>query len=94
MDLPFECGFKLYLKCINNIKQENEKEVKNHIRQVWLIELQHGYKGNFEKYYNSKVSMSKDRTMKSKEKDYEEERIIKDITKKKDVKLKERKIIL
>lgn len=93
MDLPFERGFKLYLKCIDNIKQELEKEVKDHVRQIWLIEIQNGYKGDFEKYYKSKVSVSNDRSLGKDMRDSEEKRIINDVTNKDNIKLQERKVV-
>ena len=93
MDLPFERGFKLYLKCIDNIKQELEKEVKDHVRQIWLIEIQNGYKGDFEKYYKSKVSVSNDRSLGKDMRDSEEKRIINDVTNKENIKLQERKVV-
>lgn len=93
MNLPFERGFKLYLKCIDNIKQELEKEVKDHVRQIWLIEIQNGYKGDFEKYYKSKVSVSNDRSLGKDMRDSEEKRIINDVTNKDNIKLQERKVV-
>jgi len=93
LDLPFERGFKLYLKCIDNIKQELEKEVKDHVRQIWLIEIQNGYKGDFEKYYKSKVSVSNDRSLGKDMRDSEEKRIINDVTNKDNIKLQERKVV-
>jgi len=93
LDLPFERGFKLYLKCIDNIKQELEKEVKDHVRQIWLIEIQNGYKGDFEKYYKSKVSVSNDRSLGKDMRDSEEKRIINDVTNKENIKLQERKVV-
>ena len=93
MDLPFERGFKLYLKCIDNIKQKLEKEVKDHVRQIWLIEIQNGYKGDFEKYYKSKVSVSNDRSLGKDMRDSEEKRIINDVTNKDNIKLQERKVV-
>jgi len=93
LNLPFERGFKLYLKCIDNIKQELEKEVKDHVRQIWLIEIQNGYKGDFEKYYKSKVSVSNDRSLGKDMRDSEEKRIINDVTNKDNIKLQERKVV-
>jgi len=93
LNLPFERGFKLYLKCIDNIKQELEKEVKDHVRQIWLIEIQNGYKGDFEKYYKSKVSVSNDRSLGKDMRDSEEKRIINDVTNKENIKLQERKVV-
>ena len=94
MDLPFERGFKLYLKCIDNIKQKLEKEVKDHVRQIWLIEIQNGYKGDFEKYYKSKVSVSNDRSLGKDERQSEEDRIINKVKDHESIKLQEKEVII
>ena len=90
MNLSFRDGFKLYLKCIELMKEDQEKEIKDHVRQVWLIEIQHGYKGDFESYYKSKVKISENRALGKQFRDSEEERIINEIEDKKNIKLKER----
>lgn len=90
MNLSFKDGFKLYLKCINLMKEDQEKEVKDNVRQVWLIEIQNGYKGNFEDYYNSKVKISENKSLGKDLRNTEEDRILKDIESKKNIKLKER----
>lgn len=92
MDLSFKDGFKLYLKCVNLMKEDQEKEVKDHVRQVWLIEIQNGYKGDFESYYKSKVKVSENKTLGKDFRDSEEERILKELEGKKNIKFKERVI--
>ena len=93
MNLPFERGFKLYLKCIDNIKQNLEEKFKDKIRQIWLVEIQHGYKSDFETYYKSKVAVSESRSLGKDMRDSEEKRIINDVTNKENIKLQERKVV-
>jgi hypothetical protein len=90
MNLSFKDGFKLYLKCIDLIKEDQEKEVKDHIRQIWLIEIQNGYKGDFESYYKSKVIISENKVLGKNFRDSEEKRILNDMDGKNNIKLKER----
>ena len=90
MNLSFKDGFKLYLKCIENIKEDQEKEIRDHIRQIWLIEIQNGYEGDFESYYKSKIKVSENRVLGKDFRDSEEKRILEKIERKKNVKLKER----
>lgn len=94
LNLPFKSGFKLYLKCVDHIKDEQEKELKDHIRQVWLIEIQNGYTGDFESYYKSKLKISENQSLGKDFRESEETRILKDIENKKNIKLKERKVVL
>jgi len=94
LNLPFERGFKLYLKCIDNIKQDIEKELKDNIRQIWLIEIQHGCKSDFETYYKSKCTTSENRTLGKDVRNAEEERIINEMTDKENIKLQERKVVI
>lgn len=88
LNLPFESGFKLYLKCIDRIKFQTEEKQKDKIWDMFLIEIQGGYEGNFEDYYKSKIKVSENKTLGKKFRDSEEERIIKDIESKKNIKLK------
>jgi hypothetical protein len=90
LNLSFKDGFKLYLKCINLMKEDLEKELKDNVRQVWLIEIQNGYKGDFESYYKSKIKVSENKTFGKDFRHSEETRIIKDINSKENIKLKER----
>ena len=94
LDLPFKRGFKLYLKGIENIKEDNEKEIKDHVRQIWLIEIQNGYQGDFESYYKSKIKISENQSLGKSFRDSEEDRILKEIEGKKNIKLKESKVII
>ena len=92
LNLTFYHGFKLYLKGINTIKQNQEKEIKNNVMKVWLVEIQNGYKGDFETYYKSKVSLSENKILEKSFKESEEKRIISEIEGRKEVKMKERSI--
>ena len=88
MNLSFRDGFKLYLKCIDLIKEE--KEVRDNISQLWLVEIQHGYEGDFESYYKSQISGQENKILGKDFRDSEEKRILEKIERKKNVKLKER----
>lgn len=94
MSLSFKDGFKLYLKCIDLIQEQKEKEIRDNERQLWLVEIQNGCKENFEDYYKSKVRRSENNSLGKDLRDSEEKRIIEDIETKKNIKLKERKLKL
>lgn len=91
LNLSFKDGFKLYLKGIERIRELDEKEAKNHLRQLWLVEIQHGLKDTFEEYCKKNLLKKQDEKCSNKEyKDKENDRIIREIENKKDIKLKER----
>lgn len=90
LSLPIKSGLKLYLKCLD---RENNSKTWD----IFLIDRQLGYKGSFEEYSKFIKNQSITNNMTPKEKDNEEERIIKKIEKaekEKKVKLKERKFLL
>lgn len=78
LNLPFERGFKLYLKCIDNIEKELEKELKDRLWSLWLIEIQHGCKQTFEDYYKIKQANSIDKSLTKDARKEEEARIIRE----------------
>ena len=77
LNLPFDRGYRLYKKCIDNIKDKLIEKGKDRIFQVWLVDLRLGYKGDFETYYKRHVKVSETNNMTRDEKTAEEERIIK-----------------
>lgn len=87
LNLPFEDGFKLYLKCIENINRDE-------IKKVWLIEIQNGYKGDFESYYQENLLKNENKILGRNFRENESKRIIEEISNKKDVKMKEMSVIL
>jgi len=94
LNLPFESGFKLYLKALDVIKAEKEKEAKDHVRQMWLLEVQGGCELSFEDYYNLKLKVAESNSLSRDSKISEEKRIIDMIEKKNEKKMKEVKIAL
>lgn len=94
LNLEFKSGFKLYLKCIKLLNEEKEKEIKDKIFQIWLIDIQNGYKGNFEKYYQDKIRKVEESNLTRKEKISEEQRINKKVELKKHAKMEEVKFNL
>lgn len=94
LDLPFERGFKLYLKCLNHIKEDKEEILKERIFKIWLIEIQNGYKGDFEKYYQDKIKKAETSNLTFEEKILEEKRIHTKIKIKKHAKMEEVKFNL
>lgn len=77
MNLPFDRGYKLYKKCIDNINKKLIEKNKDRIFEVWLVDLSLGYKGDFESYYKRHLNISETNNMTRDEKTKEEERIIK-----------------
>lgn len=94
LNLPFKSGFKLFLKCIKNINEDMEKEAKNRIFKLWLVDIQHGYKGKFEDYYKMQTKRSENKILGYNYREKEEERILKDLESKKDVKFKRKELIM
>jgi hypothetical protein len=94
MNLSFKDGFKLYLKCMKNINKEQEEIIKERVFKVWLIDIQNGYKGDFEKYYQDKVRKVEESNLTRKEKISEEQRIKKKVELKKHAKMEEVKFNL
>lgn len=78
LNLPFKSGFKLYMKCINNMNEEIEKEEKDKLWELWLIEIQHGCKLNFEDYYKSSKIKYTDRSLDISTRETEEQRIMRE----------------
>jgi len=78
MNLPFKSGFTLYLKCIDNITDDLEKESKDRLWSLWLVEIQNGCKQTFEDYYKQRKEKSMTTMMTKDEKEVEEQRIIKE----------------
>lgn len=94
MNLPFIDGFKLYLKCIENIKEDQKEIIKERVFKIWLVDCQRGYKGSFEQYYNNKLRKVEESNLTRKEKISEEERIHKKVELKKHSKMEEVKFNL
>ena len=94
MNLPFIDGFKLYLKCIENIKEDQKEIIKERVFKIWLVDCQRGYKGSFEQYYNNKLRKVEESNLTRKEKISEEKRIHKKVELKKHSKMEEVKFNL
>lgn len=88
MNLPFKCGFKLYLKCLDNLKDEDEKDLKNKMWNYWLIKIQNGYSNDFDSFYKSHIKKAESQNLDRNSKKSEEKRIIEDIEKKQNKKMK------
>lgn len=89
LDLPFKRGFKLYLKCLDHIKEDQEEILKERIFKIWLVEIQNGYKGDFENYYKNKIKKAEDSNLSFEEKISEEKRIHAKIKMKRHAKMEE-----
>lgn len=94
MNLPFIDGFKLYLKCIENITEDKKEIIKERVFKIWLLDCERGYKGSFEQYYKNKLRKAEESNLTRKEKISEEERIHKKIELKKYTKMGEVKLNL
>lgn len=94
LNLPFKSGFKLYLKCIANIKNDIKKENENKIFSLWLVHIQHGYKESFKSFYEMQTKIAENKSLGYNFRESEEKRILKDLEGKKNTKLKEVKLKL
>jgi hypothetical protein len=88
LDLEFKQAFKLFQSCLNSKKEQLEKEVENKYWDLYLLEVENGYKGSFNEYYKSKKKTNEVDNMSSEEKDSEEKRILEKYSSKNKVKNK------
>jgi hypothetical protein len=73
----FDMGYDLYKKCVSHIN----KELEDKIWDLYLIEIQNGYKNSFDDYLKSYKSRQVSNDMSKNEKTMEEDRIISKFTK-------------
>jgi len=93
LDLPFDRGYKLFKKFQEDFKNSITEKSKDRIFKIWLIDLQNGYKGDFETYFKNQQENTNINNMSKKEKQNEESRIIKEIEEKNKItKLKIKKV--
>lgn len=81
VNCDFTQGYKLYKDCLTRIKEQNEKDYKNKIYQLYLIEVQNGLKIDFETYYKDIVKKSETKQMNSKQLNDENDKLIDKYTK-------------
>lgn len=80
LNLPFDCGFKLYLKCIDNMKENLEKETENKIWDLWRDDRIHGNcKLNFSDYLEKMKVKTNDSSLDKDTKEEEEKRIFMEV---------------
>jgi hypothetical protein len=79
LSLDSEKGFKMYFDCIRDINNNVIKEDKNKCWDIYLIQIQNGYKGSFDDFYNQGVNKSKNKNMKHEERKEDNKRILKEV---------------
>jgi hypothetical protein len=93
MGLYFYDGYELFLKSIKRFENEIESNNIDKIWDIYLLELQSGYSGSFDDYYKHKIKKYETNNLTKKEKKSEEERILNNVIKLDDKKLKKRVIM-
>lgn len=89
LNLSFDDGFNLYLKCLLNIKQSHENKIEDRYFKIWLLLLEKGQaKYDFKEFLENAKKETEIQELGYDFRNTEEQRIIDKIVNKKPKKLK------
>jgi hypothetical protein len=79
LGLESKKGFKMYFDCIRDINNKLIKEDKDKCWDIYLIQVQNGYTGSFDEFYNQGIKKEQNKSMRQEERKEDDRRILKEV---------------